>query len=360
MALTPQPFHTGPIYRTGIGVPPGNLGFDGDYYIDQNDTNTFYGPKGAGQWGPLQRLTVPNATTGLIGGMLMTKVNSTTINITAGSGKIVDYTTNYAIPKLTPIQINNQNYTLSSAQLANPVNWFYVDINGNVQTQTTRPQHVQRRQVIQIGAVTCASNTIQTVTPAATYIPQGTLQLYDLLYELGPFVAPPTAGNIVSGNSGLTIAKSAGETFNPSAGYVNGPNEVHYIANPAENPCTVQYATQVAGSEATPTTAIDNGHWDNAGTVTAVSGGAAVSTIQRVFLVPTGVAGTQVVIQYGQALYSNLNNAIAGIGNEVFNINPDLDGTAALLCWLVVTSGATGLQNKATSMFQRANRFAFP
>lgn len=356
------PFYTGPNVRSGVGIPGGDHGFPGDFYIDQNDTNTFYGPKQAGVWGPLQRFAVPNAVTGLIGGMLMTKVSSTSIKITAGQGKIVDYVTDYSKPKITPVALaSSKTITLTAGQLASAVTWWYIDGTGTIHTQTTRPQHVQRRQVIQLGAVTCQSNAIVTVTPAPTYVPQGTLQLYDLLYELGPFVAPPGAGNVISPNdANLSINKTAGVTFSPSAGYANGPNEVHYITNPVETPLTITYATRVAGSEsATSTAFVDPTNYDNGGVVTAVGGNTHGSTIQRVFLVPTGVAGTQCVIQYGQAQYASLAIAVAAIGNETFVLNPDLDGTAALLAWIAVERGSTNLSG-ATAAIVRANRFVFP
>jgi hypothetical protein len=356
------PFHTGPTVRTGVGVPPGNLGFDGDYFIDQNDNNTFYGPKQAGQWGALQRFALPNATTGLIGGMLLSQASSTSVSITAGQGKIVDYVTNFNAPKVIPVAFaKTQTVVLTAGQLASAVNWVLVDATGRVFLQTTRPQHVQRRQVLQLGAVTCSGGVITTVTPAPTYIPQGTLQLYDLLYELGPFVAPPAAGNVVSANgANLGVNKTAGVTFNPSAGYVNGPNEVHYISNPAEAPMVVAYATQAAGSEASPVSVLDPVHYDSGGVVTVVGGNPQASTIQRVYLVPTGVAGAQCVVQYGQAQYASLAAAQLAIGMETFVLNPDLDGTAALLAWVVMTRACTSLQNGNTAAIVRANRFVFP
>jgi hypothetical protein len=38
-------------WRGGTGVPAGDVGYEGDYYIDTANTSVYYGPKFAGSWG---------------------------------------------------------------------------------------------------------------------------------------------------------------------------------------------------------------------------------------------------------------------------------------------------------------------
>lgn len=51
---------------SGTGAPSGNLGSDGDYYIDK-DTWDIYGPKTAGVWGTATSLIGPTGATGATG-----------------------------------------------------------------------------------------------------------------------------------------------------------------------------------------------------------------------------------------------------------------------------------------------------
>lgn len=350
-------------WLSGVGVPSNSLGFDGDYYINTSVPGVFYGPKAAGAWPAAVSFTTGASvftSTGLISGALMTANTSNSFNISAGAGVVVDYTTNPNSPSFTPVTINAQTITLTAGQLANAVNWWYVDSTGTVQSQTTRPQHAQRRSVIQIGSTTQVSNAITAVVPAPIYLPQSTTQFYDLLYELGPFNAPDGTSNVITPNgANLQINKSVGQVFSPAAGYAAGGNNIHYVTNPAETPVSFLYVTRNVNSE-TSATAINPTVYDLNGTITAVGGGTGTSTIQRVFLVPTGVTGSQVVVQYGQTTYASLSAAQNAIGAGTFITNPDLDGVATLLCWIVTTRVCTSLQDANNCVIVRASRFALP
>lgn len=48
----------------GVGVPPGSLGVDGDYYIDFTNSGAYYGPKTNGSWGRSLALSLPAAAAG--------------------------------------------------------------------------------------------------------------------------------------------------------------------------------------------------------------------------------------------------------------------------------------------------------
>jgi hypothetical protein len=57
----------GKTIHSGTGVPPGGLGVDGDYYIDNNAPKTIYGPKTAGAWGAGTSIVGPAGATGADG-----------------------------------------------------------------------------------------------------------------------------------------------------------------------------------------------------------------------------------------------------------------------------------------------------
>lgn len=299
--------------------------------------------------------------TGVISGCLITPNNNTSFNISAGQAVILDYTTDPANPVATIVNISAQTVTLNGTELARAVNWWTANSSGVITSQTTRPQHGQRRTAIQLGVTTQVSNVIVDVTPSVIYTPQVNTQLYDLLYDLGPFNEPLSSSNAISANgANLSFNKTSGSIFTPASGYQNGANNQHYVTSPAETPVTFFRILQNTTTFPAPTTSIDPANYDNGGVLTAVGGGTGSATIQRVFLVPTGVAGMQVYVQYGQTVYSSLTNAVNAIGSTGFTINPLLDGVAAAIYWIVVTRVCTSLQDASNAAIVRTGRFALP
>lgn len=298
--------------------------------------------------------------TGLIGGAVVSKTTSVSFSVTAGKGVIVDFATDFNNPVVTPITINAQTIVLTAGQLLNPINWILVDNTGSIILQATRPQHAQRRTHIQLGAIGSQTSLITSVTPAPVYVPQSHSQFNDFLYEIGPLNIGTTSNVVAAAGANLQLTKTAGLTFSPTAGYAAGANELHYVTNPAESPVSFQYGTQASGSTGgLSVTALDPTRYDNAGVVTVNPGANGTATIQRVFLVPSGVAGFQVIVQYGQTVYANLATAQAAIGAGTFTVNPDLEGIGVLLCWVVMTKNCTSLQQTSTASIVRANPLAY-
>lgn len=298
--------------------------------------------------------------TGVIGGGVISQVNATQFAISAGKGIIVDFSTDFNNPVATPVTINAQTVTLNASQLLNPINWVLIDNTGGVVIQATRPQHAQRRNQLQLGAVGCATGVITSVTPGIIYLPQMVDQFHDFLYEIGPFNVGTTSNVISPVGANLQIQKTAGQVFSPTAGYVNGPNEIHFVTTPAENPAAFSYSTRLAGSLTAPVSLIDPTRYDAAGIVSLIGGGSNNTTIQRVFLLPSGSAGNQLVVQYGQTIYANISDAQAALGAGSFIQNPDIEGAAILLCWIIMTRVCTNLQDTANCKIIRANPLVYP
>jgi hypothetical protein len=101
-------------------------------------------------------------------------------------------------------------------------------------------------------------------------------------------------------------------------------------------------------------------NYDVSGTITALTANGNAA-IHRVWLVPTGVSGSQIVIQYGQVLYSNIAAANAAVGQEVYIPNPDVIGSqATLIGYITAVKNATTLNNTAQAQFFAVGRFANP
>lgn len=310
---------------------------------------------------------LPNfISTGLSTGGVMTQ-NVSILNafdITAGIGYIADYTTTPATPTVTQVNISAQTVTLGASQTTQVVNYWYANSAGTILSQATPLTSVQKRQNINLGitwSVTGTGNLYEILSNGIIQNQPGPSRA-GIMQALGVFSTSGTGGNVITPNgANLNINKSAGNLFGPAIGYyVNGANNPDQIASPAETVATVRYVTQATNSESATRTTIDVGNYDVGGVVTAVPGGGANSTIQRVFVLPSGVAGAQLIVQYGTVVYSSLANAVAAIGLETFTPCPDFSNHAAFLCYLAVEKGATQLNNTGQATFRTASRFANP
>jgi hypothetical protein len=162
-------------------------------------------------------------------------------------------------------------------------------------------------------------------------------------------------------NDGITCSPNgANLNFNVSGGSLYGmginwaanqksPNKVDITARV---PASFYYRTRNGGVTGL-VSAIDPTKYDAAGTITTIPGGGNTSTNQRVYLYPTGAIN----IQYGQATYSNLTNAIAAQHEESFVKAPNAIGSAILIGILAVRKGATNLSNTNDAKFTPVSIF---
>lgn len=298
------------------------------------------------------------SATGVISGAVMTQNSSNSIAISAGLGYVVDYVTTPTLPTITPVTISAQTITLGPSQTTQVVNWWVVNSAGVVSSLPNPPTPVQRRQMIQLGVTWSAlsTGTLIAVMSAPITTNQPNTNLYGLAYALGTI---SLNGNAVSANGvNLSLNKSQGLihafAFNYATG---GANNNNLVTAPAESAGNLYLVSQLTNSQSAVRTTIDPTKWDNGGTLTTISG--ATSTLQRVWCLPTGTAGNQLVVQYGQATYSNVANASNAIGHEAFIPCPDLQQTAVLIGYIAVAANATAL-NGASAIFTPAAKFAIP
>lgn len=309
----------------------------------------------AAAWGILPYTT----STGLItGGVITHGTNSNQINVSAGTGYVVDYVTVPTAPTITPVTIAAQTITLGATQTSQVVNWWVSNSSGVISSLSAPPTPAQRRTMIQLGVTWSALSTgnLISVMAAPMILNQPNTNLYGLAYALGTI---SLSGNLVSANgANLSINKSAGILhafgFNYSTG---GANSNNLVSTPAETAATLQYVTQLTNSESATRTTLDVTHWDNAGTLTAITGG--TTSIHRVWCLPTGTTGNQIIVQYGQATYTNIATATSALTTETFVVCPDFNQTAALIGYVIVTANATAL-NGASASFIPASKFAIP
>lgn len=291
------------------------------------------------------------------GGELSPNVGDPTmIDIADTEGLILDYVTDPGNPSINRIAFAATSVTIDD--LVSPITWLLIDSTGAVVQQTTRPTNSQRRTHIVLGRVFIFGGQIIDDQTLPAYLPQPLNQLYDLMDALGPF---NVTGNILSpASTDLTLAKTSGTVFSRNFNLFAGPtltDDPHISPTLAQNPVSLRYMTQASETLAPTQTTVDPANYDNAGNVTAIGGGANSATIQRVFLVPLNDINQQVVVQYGQHVYGDLEEALLNVGVETFALNPNLEN-ALLIGYIVISRSATNLSDDDEARVIRAARIS--
>jgi hypothetical protein len=304
------------------------------------------------------------SSTGVVSGgtMSINVGNPSAFDIVATMGYVADYTTNPSSPTIVQVTIPAQTVVISGANANRGTNWWVADSTGTISSiGSNPPTPAQRRQYLLLGATAnvVPTGVIVAIAGSPTNTVQTHNQLFDLLYGIGPF---SISGNTISPNgTNLSFNKAAGVGFFPNFNSASNPNNPHTVTSAAETVATFRYATQLSGSTSGSfLTIMTPGVYDVGGTVTAISGGTGTSTIQRVYLFGTGGPPYQLVVQYGQNLYSSLSAAASSIGTSNFVPNPDFTGVGTLIGWIIMTKGATDLSNPAQATFIPAAKFARP
>ncbi|QNR51975.1 tailspike protein [Streptomyces phage phiRKBJ001] len=293
----------------------------------------------------------------LIGGELnVNPGDNTMVDIGDTYGVIVNYVDTPSAPTITKVTYAADTVTITN--LSEPITWLLIDSTGTLSQQTTRPTNTQRRTHLVLGGVLVAGGGIIQDQSLPNYPPQMLNQLYDLMDALGPF---NVSGNLLTpAGANLQLAKTAGTVFNRGFNHYAGSTltrDPHISSTAAQNPVTMRYVTQVPAAPVATVTVVDPTKYDVAGTITTVPGGSGVSTIQRVYITPLNSVSAQVVIQYGQTAYANLDAAIAAIGNQSFVRNPNL-ADATLLGYVVAKKSCTNLSTTADARVIQAARIS--
>lgn len=283
--------------------------------------------------------------------------NPLAVDISPMTAYIVDYLTD-PIDTTTVETTSTITLELDNAAQNRAVTWILMDGDQNFTQQETVPTPEQRRQLIVIGVVHVESGSIISQQSIPVIVQQPINQFYDFLDAVGAF---NISGNEITANANLTLAHSAGTVFSRGWNHFSGPtatNNPHYATTSGNDPAEWISATQDSSSVTGSASAnIDVANYDVGGTVTAIGGGANRSTIFRLWIFPENGGPQTYVAQYGQTIYSSLENAVNSIPSESYITNPALPTNGILLGYLAVKHTATDISDTDEARFVRFEKF---
>ena len=289
-------------------------------------------------------LTQNNASTGTRSGGFMT-VNggdNSKLDISAGSGTIMDNFTDANTPLLTEVVWDTiTGVTLTSLTGSQGTYIFINSSGGTLQFPLqTPPQQSDKRDNIFLGIIGHASNTvINSVFNTPIQVVSPINQLEDLTSSIGPF---SKNGNRVSNITGtLELQKSSGNSFIFGGNLSNNNKVPSNIQSGVLSGSTLVYAkgTAVLGPSGT-TVDVQNYDSNGLGTISSIPGANYVAT--RIWHAPVN---NVLVFQYAQFSYSTQSLARDSFPNENYTSPPGLDVNAYLVAVLIYKKGDGDLDN---------------
>jgi hypothetical protein len=290
--------------------------------------------------------------------------NPQAVEITPLIGYVVDNIDTLSVPpSIVKVDSPLMTVPLDAAALSRSITWWLMTSSGTVVQQATLPTPEQRRTDLVLGVSLYDTGLGQLVEAQSISVslPQQANQLADIMDSLGPF---SLSGNLLTANgANLSFDKSAGVLFSRGSNrFVSGilTESPHISPSPGQVPATLRRIIRTSIIPTPPPVAtIDPTNYDLNGVLTPVGGGTNRSTIQRVWLFATNVASSQIAVQYGQAAYNSLGEAVAAVGVERFVPAP-VTAVGALIGYIVVTRTATSLADPTQAVFIKAGKLSTP
>jgi hypothetical protein len=290
--------------------------------------------------------------TGVIAGFTLGvhPTNDQAVTVAAGEGQILDSYTDTESPVITPVSYPGNPELVITNIATDPLTNLAVNSSGTVIQQSTGFTDEQKRDLIVIGQVGHADNTI--VRSVGTLDRQPVWQtgqsVSDLLSNLG---IVNKEGNEYSGvSSTLTIQRSEGKLLAQGVGTDKNCNTLPTIT---ENPILgFTYFYLDAGLNSVfipkifPTNFLDPDNYNDEGVLTPVPTG--MWSVQRMAMAAGGANITS--ITYGRAVYDSSRTALNSIDGEIFIPAPEAENIVRLY-YLVIKQGATDSTDTDEVMF---------
>jgi hypothetical protein len=326
------------------------------YLFVSSSTNDLYFTQNGNGYGNTTRLRwiEGNLYSGLLNGGKITAITgSTTFNIDAGSGIIVNLNaslTDNPYPTIKYVNWNAFTGQTLTYRTTHVQTYLAIDENGQIVQSNSPFIATQYNTLITLGTVIHQNQS--TVNASITYpnVAYGYKQrTYDFVRAFGPLKL--SGLNIVTtGSLGLNVG--SGTAFADGRNYQNDPNNPSYITDSGTAVSKIFRYYQVSGNTFVQDTngglgytGIDPTKYVNNGVLTTVVGD---YTIQRVFWYPNS-ATKGIAVYYGNAVYSTIREAIDNLSIEPFIETENTKQNAVYLGSIIIAGNGDFTQpNKYT------------
>ena len=343
------------------------------YIYTSGSTNDLYFTQYSGSFTNTTRLRWLEGalTTGLLNGGLLTTTNgTTTFNISAGDGIVVQFnasTTSDPYPTVRkvawPLSSSIPLYYSGSAQIT----YVGIDINGQVVQRTSPFAGTDYQDYISIGRVLHQANAVTNGTITSPVVAYGqNTWTGDFQRAFGPLKI--SGHTLAASGSGTTLAitKSAGDSFVEGKNYDSDPDSPNLVLGSVEGAQLTSKIFRIySNTSGTPTILTNGGSGftdidltkynpGNLGVTSSVGSGK--FTIQRVFWFPNS-ATKAFFVYYGTTEYATIDVAQSSIPTDFFVEGQNTAGAAILVAYLIVAYNATNLNNTAQARIVQAGLF---
>jgi len=304
-----------------------------------------------------------SASTGLLTGGDITIASSTTVDIAAGTGQVVDASDPAGITRTQVAWAAKTGVPITNVA-TQPTTFLALDAAGSVVEYAEFPNNGDLRGTIIIGSAVHAGGVITSVSQLTAVRPfQLGPTLTDLVDALGvvKLLDPAGAANLVvdgdpAGN--LSVRRGAGKVF--FGGIQRDPTEPNTLDTPAATAPTMitTWRDGAGGHKFGSGALIPAGVYDdNAGADVAPTG--AVSTNawvnHRVYYSPDT---DETILVYGQQTYNASADAVASLRTETPDVTPALLEVPVVAA-ITMRGGATDLTLAGDAVFTQSNKFGF-
>lgn len=288
-------------------------------------------------------------STGLLkNGLITINGDPSKFNISAGIGVISDFA-NPEIPVSSIINFGPFTAITPTYLTTGNITYMAVNSSGVLVQQATEFTTSQRRDLIILGAVIHSNlATINVVNNISAPSNADTNQLHDFMNYVG---ALNLDGNKYTANgANLALNKSAGTIFKFGVNFATDWKKPHELGQTLQTALTFRYRTQ-NGTEGTDRVNLNPALYDLNNVLTTVPNNR--YTIQTVTMFQTGLTR----IQYGQELYTNLQDAENAILTRDYVVENNIKINGVTRAYIILKGDATSLQDLAKTHIVEAQKF---
>ncbi len=279
--------------------------------------------------------------------------NPSLLDITSGTGRVIDNTTDSNNPTLKEVRWSSFTAEALPNIATNVITYIAIDENDTLIKQSSDFTPQEYRELVVLGRVGHIDNVnITSITNLSVPFVDPLLTTVDLSNAVGNI---NTSGNIFTAQGGnLILNKSVGTQFRLGSNkHIDGKNPHSSTQASLTSVTFVPVYRDGSGGvniEA-PTTLIDPDQWDDgSGILQTVPNNK--FTAQRIVHFSSNV----VVIAYGQTIYNNIEEAIAGVSADPFETPGGVTGGITRAS-IVIKKGTSDLSNSTTTKIIQGSKF---